>query len=240
MPQWRIQRIVIIPDGVFGVELVTVLAVDYPSPPAHLDGGQIIVGELVDKAPPAQRLLDLLVPERLCVMVPWQVDDALVRRLSKTLQRGEEIPVLGAFDGHGCPVLPLSNLAYLQEIEEIPSQDQLDGPFPASKLQEKSLDLFRRLESVATTVSTDVRIGDEDHKSIAAHLQHAPSLAQKPALWQLVPDQGNKNGRRPTLPRSLPRSTIGAGELNFSVRNGKRCIPAAVVTLSKKAASIML
>ena len=43
-----------------------------------------------------------------------------------------------------------------------------------------------------------------------------------------------KNGRRPTLPRSLPRSTIGAGGLNFSVRNGKRCIPAAVVTLSKK------
>jgi hypothetical protein len=43
-----------------------------------------------------------------------------------------------------------------------------------------------------------------------------------------------KNGRRPTLPRSLPRSTIGAGGLNFSVRNGKRCIPAAIVTLSKE------
>src|SRR5215216_5487478 len=48
------------------------------------------------------------------------------------------------------------------------------------------------------------------------------------------PIEGNKNGRRPTLPRSLPRSTIGAGGLNFSVRNGKRCIPAAIVTLSKK------
>jgi hypothetical protein len=45
---------------------------------------------------------------------------------------------------------------------------------------------------------------------------------------------GKENGRRPTLPRSLPRSTIGAGGLNFSVRNGKRCIPAAIVTLSKK------
>ena len=40
--------------------------------------------------------------------------------------------------------------------------------------------------------------------------------------------------RRPTLPRPPGRSTIGAGGLNFSVRNGKRCIPAAIVTLSKK------
>jgi hypothetical protein len=36
-------------------------------------------------------------------------------------------------------------------------------------------------------------------------------------------------------PTRRPRSTIGAGGLNFSVRNGKRCIPAAIVTLNKKA-----
>ena len=30
-------------------------------------------------------------------------------------------------------------------------------------------------------------------------------------------------GQRPTLPPGLPGSTIGAGGLNFSVRNGKRC-----------------
>src|SRR5215203_4147007 len=143
MPQWRIQRIMIVPDGVFGVELVAVLAVDYASPPVRIDGCQIIVGELVDKAPPAQRLLNLLVPERLRVVVPWQVDDALVRHLSKPLQRGEEIPVFGALDRQRCPVLPISNLAYLQEIEEVPSQDQLDRPLPASKLHEKSLELVR-------------------------------------------------------------------------------------------------
>ena len=34
--------------------------------------------------------------------------------------------------------------------------------------------------------------------------------------------------RRPTLPRGRPRSTIGAGGLNFSVRNGKRCDPSAM------------
>src|SRR5215204_5655348 len=180
MPQRRIQRIVVIPDAVFGIELVAVLAVDYPPPPARLDGGQIIVGELVDEATLAQCLLNLLVPERLRVVVPWQVDHALVRRLSKPLQRGEAAPVLGAFDGHRCPVLPVSNLAYLQEIEEIPSQDQLDRPFSASKLHEKSLELFGRLEPVATTVPPDVRIGDEDYQAIATQLQHAPSLAQTP------------------------------------------------------------
>ena len=37
-----------------------------------------------------------------------------------------------------------------------------------------------------------------------------------------------KNGRRPTLPGACAPSTIGAGGLNFSVRNGKRWIPAAM------------
>src|SRR3712207_6180220 len=90
VPQRRIQRIVIISYAVFGVELVAVLAVDYPPPPARLDGGEVVVGELVDEAPSAQGLLDLLVPERLRVVVPWQVDNSLPRRLSKPLQRGEE------------------------------------------------------------------------------------------------------------------------------------------------------
>ena len=34
--------------------------------------------------------------------------------------------------------------------------------------------------------------------------------------------------RRPTLPGGCPPSTIGAGGLNCSVRNGKRCFPAAM------------
>jgi hypothetical protein len=36
--------------------------------------------------------------------------------------------------------------------------------------------------------------------------------------------------RRPTLPGSLPPSTIGAGGLNFRVRNGNGCDPSAVAT----------
>ena len=40
--------------------------------------------------------------------------------------------------------------------------------------------------------------------------------------------------RRPTLPGALAPSTIGAGGLNFSVRNGKRCTPAAMTAESVK------
>ena len=36
--------------------------------------------------------------------------------------------------------------------------------------------------------------------------------------------------RRPTLPQAFTCSTIGAGGLNFSVRNGKRCNPSAIAT----------
>src|SRR4029453_15554649 len=36
--------------------------------------------------------------------------------------------------------------------------------------------------------------------------------------------------RRPTLPGSLPPSTIGAGGLNFRVRNGNGCDPSAMAT----------
>ena len=40
-----------------------------------------------------------------------------------------------------------------------------------------------------------------------------------------------KNVRRcPTLPHSLPCSTIGAGELNYRVRNGTGCFPSAKTT----------
>jgi hypothetical protein len=36
--------------------------------------------------------------------------------------------------------------------------------------------------------------------------------------------------RRPTLPGGLPPSTIGAGGLNFRVRNGNGCDPSAIAT----------
>ena len=41
---------------------------------------------------------------------------------------------------------------------------------------------------------------------------------------------GHKNRQRPTFPGSFPPSIIGAGELNFCVRDGNRCILSAIVT----------
>src|SRR6201995_353014 len=38
--------------------------------------------------------------------------------------------------------------------------------------------------------------------------------------------------RCPTLPRGLPRSTIGAEELNFRVRNGTGCFPFAIAAVT--------
>ena len=40
----------------------------------------------------------------------------------------------------------------------------------------------------------------------------------------------NKFRRRPTLPRRVPRSTIGAKELNFRVRDGNGCTLFAIAT----------
>ena len=43
-------------------------------------------------------------------------------------------------------------------------------------------------------------------------------------------DPREKFRRRPTLPPRLQGSTIGAGGLNFWVRNGTRCDPSAMAT----------
>ncbi len=43
-------------------------------------------------------------------------------------------------------------------------------------------------------------------------------------------DGGSGFRQRPTLPGELPPSTIGAGRLNFRVRNGNGCGPAAITT----------
>jgi len=40
----------------------------------------------------------------------------------------------------------------------------------------------------------------------------------------------NETRQRPTLPPRLQGSTIGAGGLNFRVRNGNGCDPSAIVT----------
>src|SRR5262245_48453608 len=53
---------------------------------------------------------------------------------------------------------------------------------------------------------------------------------ERPRLLSEPGPRDNSKGRRPTLPPGFPGSTIGAGGLNFSVRNGKRCDPSAKAT----------
>src|SRR5437762_6010770 len=56
---------------------------------------------------------------------------------------------------------------------------------------------------------------------LARTKEKAPRFPEGPSIY---------SRRRPTLPHGLPCSTIGAGGLNFSVRNGKRCDPSAIAT----------
>src|SRR5436309_8152771 len=44
----------------------------------------------------------------------------------------------------------------------------------------------------------------------------------------------NVSRRRPTLPPRLQGSTIGAGGLNFRVRNGTGCLPSAIATETER------
>src|SRR5688572_25027503 len=62
-------------------------------------------------------------------------------------------------------------------------------------------------------------------------LAHRNSISDRTATKKR-PEVGRLRARlirrRPTLPGGCPPSTIGAGGLNYSVRNGKRCTPAAM------------
>ena len=74
-----------------------------------------------------------------------------------------------------------------------------------------------------------------------AHITHDPNLrepvrqtASVPEMQEGPPHNGttllSKCRRRPTLPGPFGPSTIGAGGLNFRVRNGNGWNPAAMAT----------
>ena len=57
---------------------------------------------------------------------------------------------------------------------------------------------------------------------------------EKKALLRKIGEGLQKIRQRPTLPHSYPCSTIGAGGLNFCVRDGNRCYPSAIATENGK------
>jgi hypothetical protein len=66
-----------------------------------------------------------------------------------------------------------------------------------------------------------ITAGTGGRRCLGRHSEEGRStLRERPSSWHVR--------RRPTLPRGPPRSTIGAEELNFRVRNGTGCFPFAV------------
>ena len=61
-----------------------------------------------------------------------------------------------------------------------------------------------------------------------------PFLGEKKALLRYIEEGLQKIRQRPTLPHSYPCSTIGAGGLNFCVRDGNRCYSSAIATEKEK------
>ena len=59
---------------------------------------------------------------------------------------------------------------------------------------------------------------------------HGEVTAIKKPLQRLLKGFSERIRQRPTLPHSRPCSTIGAGELNFRVRNGNGWDLSAMVT----------
>src|SRR5215203_136174 len=121
----RVQAVVVVLDGVGGIQLVAVLAVDHTPLATSLHGGEIVVGELVHQPQTPQGLLDSGIPEGLGIVVARKVDDPFLFPLPESAQGGEHTLVLGARNRERGPVLTFRHLAYLEKIEEVPGQDQL-------------------------------------------------------------------------------------------------------------------
>ena len=110
----------------------------------------------------------------------------------------------------------------------------------------QSLAIVRVGDFVRTEVWRAAEVSPKDSKSLALPLASQGNanclrciLMRLP--WGVATKRPvgvlNANGprlqisrRQPTLPRSCPRSTMGAGELNYRVRNGNGCGLTAIAT----------
>ena len=63
--------------------------------------------------------------------------------------------------------------------------------------------------------------------TLAANIQNNPNKQKEP---RLIAEPGLRKKKAASYSPALHCSTIGAGGLNFSVRNGKRWDPAAITT----------
>ena len=91
-------------------------------------------------------------------------------RSLKSPQGGEHALVLGARNRERGPVLAFWHLAYLEEVEEVPGQDQLHRTLARGQLVEEFLQLFGRLEPVAARVAPDVGVREEYDERVFGQL----------------------------------------------------------------------
>ena len=128
----------------------------------------------------------------------------------------------GVRDGNGRD--PARDLRVVAAVDE--RRDVLLGPRPQHEVAVAELHAMqcRNRSTRHGRECTALRPAKPD---CPAGAQARPIVLREEAPRERVSDC-EKGGRRPTLPGACAPSTIGAGGLNFSVRNGKRCIPAAM------------
>ena len=104
----------------------------------------------------------------------------------------------------GCRITSVFGNGDGRDLSAMATEKQMTGQFGASRRYKRYRFRFRRDISCACAGTSP---------PACAHQKKAPMGCDP---WGL----GKKIRRRPTLPHSRPCSTIGAGELNFRVRNG--------------------
>ena len=105
---------------------------------------------------------------------------------------------------------PSATLPICRKSKKSPARINSTGPSAAAKLHEKSLELFRRLEPVATRVPPDMGIGDEDDQRIVGQLDHLPEtlLDKHPGAGNGPKIQGISNHLHVPLLRHLLDSSM--------------------------------
>jgi hypothetical protein len=104
VPKRCVQRVFVILDDIRGIKLVTVLAVDDPALPSHLERSYIGESEVIHQPPLSQSLLNLRVPPHLRVVIARQIDYPLPLPRVETRECSEKLLILRPRHRHGSPV----------------------------------------------------------------------------------------------------------------------------------------
>jgi hypothetical protein len=97
-------------------------------------------------------------------------------------QPGEQLPVLGSGDRRRHPVA-VARVLHAQQVQEVPGQDQLDGPVVAVEVPQQPGELAGGLEDVAARRPADMGVGQEHQQRVVREVVADDAVATRP-----VPD----------------------------------------------------